>query len=140
MAIPFFSAFTIRLYRRKKRNVPQTRNSQRSILIMKIIIMRFYNLAAKHNKKQPLDNLIFQTKDFMIEPLIDNIIRFVTALPPLLQLLLGIFATVGILRLFMFIVDFIEDRREGKSQETVGQLYLVIVQTEEDREREIVCP
>tara|TARA_B100000686_G_scaffold57441_1_gene61663 strand:- start:2217 stop:2372 length:156 start_codon:yes stop_codon:yes gene_type:complete len=51
----------------------------------------------------------------MIEPLIDNIKSFVTALPPLLQLLLGIFATVGILRLFMFIVDFIEDRREGKS-------------------------
>ena len=51
MAIPFCSAITIRLYRRKKRNVPQTRNSQRSILIMKIIIMRFYNLAAKHNKK-----------------------------------------------------------------------------------------
>jgi len=51
----------------------------------------------------------------MIEPLIDNIKSFVIALPPLLQLLLGIFATIGFLRLFMFLVDFIEDRREGKS-------------------------
>ena len=33
---------------------------------------------------------------------------------PLLQLLLGIFTTVGFIRLFMFLVDFIEDRREGK--------------------------
>jgi hypothetical protein len=44
----------------------------------------------------------------------ESITKFVTALPPLLQLLLGIFATIGVLRLFMFVVDFIEDKREGK--------------------------
>jgi hypothetical protein len=43
-----------------------------------------------------------------------SITNFVTALPPLLQLLLGIFATIGIIRLFMLVVDFIEDKREGK--------------------------
>ncbi|MBC8287560.1 MAG: hypothetical protein H8E42_08815 [Nitrospinae bacterium] len=47
--------------------------------------------------------------------LIEGITNFITALPPLLQLLLGIFATLGFLRLFMLVVDFIEDRREGKS-------------------------
>ena len=35
-------------------------------------------------------------------------------LPPLLQMLLGIFIMVGMVKLFMFTVDFIEDRREGK--------------------------
>ncbi|MFL2915311.1 MAG: hypothetical protein ACJZ45_02635 [Nitrospinia bacterium] len=49
-----------------------------------------------------------------MKPFIDSITSFVTALPPLLQLLLGIFTTVGFIRLFMFLVDFIEDRREGK--------------------------
>jgi hypothetical protein len=39
---------------------------------------------------------------------------FVNTLPPLLQLLLGIFITVGFFRGFMAVVDFIEDRREGK--------------------------
>jgi hypothetical protein len=42
------------------------------------------------------------------------IISFVDTLPPLLQLLLGIFITVAIFRLLMVIVDFIEDKREGK--------------------------
>jgi hypothetical protein len=42
------------------------------------------------------------------------IIDFVDTLPPLLQLLLGIFITVAIFRTFMVIVDFIEDKREGK--------------------------
>jgi hypothetical protein len=46
--------------------------------------------------------------------LMESITNFVTALPPLLQLLLGIFATIGVLRVFMFVVDFIEDKREGK--------------------------
>ena len=46
--------------------------------------------------------------------LMESITKFVTALPPLLQLLLGIFATIGVLRLLMFVVDFIEDKREGK--------------------------
>jgi hypothetical protein len=44
----------------------------------------------------------------------ESITNFVTALPPLLQLLFGIFATIGFLRLFMLVVDFIEDRREAK--------------------------
>jgi len=39
---------------------------------------------------------------------------FVNTLPPLLQLLLGIFITLGFFRCFMAVVDFIEDRREGK--------------------------
>ena len=44
---------------------------------------------------------------------IQTIIDFVENLPPLLQLLLGIFVTLGILKAFMVIVDFIEDRREN---------------------------
>jgi len=39
---------------------------------------------------------------------------FVNTLPPLLQLLLGIFVTLGVFRCLMAIVDFIEDKREGK--------------------------
>ena len=42
------------------------------------------------------------------------IIDFVDTLPPLLQLLLGIFITVAIFRILVVIVDFIEDKREGK--------------------------
>jgi hypothetical protein len=42
---------------------------------------------------------------------IQTIIDFVENLPPLLQLILGIFVTLGILKAFMTIVDFIEDRR-----------------------------
>ena len=42
------------------------------------------------------------------------IIDFIDTLPPLLQLLLGIFITVAIFRILMVIVDFIEDKREGK--------------------------
>ena len=42
------------------------------------------------------------------------IIGFVDTLPPLLQLLLGIFITVAIFRILMVIIDFIEDKREGK--------------------------
>ena len=45
---------------------------------------------------------------------IQTIINFVEGLPPLLQLLLGIFVTLGVLKAFMTIVDYIEDRREGK--------------------------
>lgn len=41
-------------------------------------------------------------------------IDFVNALPPLLQLLLGIFVTIGILKGFITLVDYIEDKREGK--------------------------
>jgi len=39
---------------------------------------------------------------------------FVNTLPPLLQLLLGVFVTLGVLRCLMAIVDFIEDKREEK--------------------------
>ncbi|MBT3923148.1 MAG: hypothetical protein HOF21_11300 [Nitrospina sp.] len=49
-----------------------------------------------------------------MEQLFESIKNFIVALPPLLQLLIGIFATIGAIRLFMFVVDFIEDRREGK--------------------------
>jgi len=40
---------------------------------------------------------------------------FVTTLPPLLQLLLGVFVTLGFFKCFIAVVDFIEDRREGKN-------------------------
>jgi len=43
-----------------------------------------------------------------------TITDFVNTLPPLLQLLLGVFVTLGVFRCLMAIVDFIEDRREGK--------------------------
>jgi hypothetical protein len=45
---------------------------------------------------------------------VQTLIDFIGTLPPLLQLLLGAFATLGILKGFMIVVDFIEDRREGK--------------------------
>jgi len=48
-----------------------------------------------------------------ITQLIESIKDIVVTLPPLLQLLVGIFATLGIIRGFMFVVDFIEDRRGG---------------------------
>ena len=43
-----------------------------------------------------------------------SLIDFVNTLPPLLQLLLGVFVTLGVFRGLMAIVDFIEDKREGK--------------------------
>jgi len=43
-----------------------------------------------------------------------TIIDFISSLPPLLQLLAGVFATLGILKALMLTADFIEDRREGK--------------------------
>jgi hypothetical protein len=49
-----------------------------------------------------------------VESLFISIESFVLTLPPLLQLLLGIFSMLGLIKLFMFVVDFIEDRREGK--------------------------
>jgi hypothetical protein len=42
-----------------------------------------------------------------------TITDFVNTLPPLLQMLLGVFVTIGFFRCFMAVVDFIEDRREG---------------------------
>ncbi|MEE9258836.1 MAG: hypothetical protein V3U37_04785 [Nitrospinaceae bacterium] len=44
----------------------------------------------------------------------ETITEFVESLPPLLQLLLGVFLTLGFVKGFMAVVDFIEDRREGK--------------------------
>lgn len=49
-----------------------------------------------------------------MESLFKSIEALVLELPPLLQMLLGIFAMIGLIKLFMFTVDFIEDRREGK--------------------------
>jgi len=43
-----------------------------------------------------------------------TLIDFVNTLPPLLQLLLGVFVTLGVFRCLMAIVDFINDKREGK--------------------------
>lgn len=45
---------------------------------------------------------------------IQTIIDFLGSLPPLLQLLAGVFATIGILKIFMVVVDFIEAKRKGK--------------------------
>ena len=50
-----------------------------------------------------------------MEHLIDSIKNFITALPPMLQLLFGLFATLGVIKLFMLVVDYIEDRKEVKS-------------------------
>ena len=49
-----------------------------------------------------------------MERLLKSVEGFILGLPPLLQMLLGIFAMIGLVKLFMFIVDLIEDRREGK--------------------------
>jgi hypothetical protein len=49
--------------------------------------------------------------------MIKEITSTIVALPPLLQLLIGIFATIGAIRLFMFVVDLIEDWKEGKHKD-----------------------
>ncbi|MBT5471026.1 MAG: hypothetical protein HOK41_10530 [Nitrospina sp.] len=49
-----------------------------------------------------------------MESLFKSIESFLVGIPPLLQLLLGVFAMIGLIKLFMVTVDFIEDRREGK--------------------------
>ncbi|MEK9630089.1 MAG: hypothetical protein VW455_13850 [Nitrospinota bacterium] len=49
-----------------------------------------------------------------MESLLTSIEAFILGLPPLLQMLLGIFGMIGMIKLFMFTVDLIEDRREGK--------------------------
>ncbi|MEC9423885.1 MAG: hypothetical protein VX227_00260 [Nitrospinota bacterium] len=49
-----------------------------------------------------------------MESLFISIESFLVKIPPLLQLLLGVFVMIGLIKLFMFTVDFIEDRREGK--------------------------
>ena len=50
----------------------------------------------------------------MTTTLMKMITDFVNTLPPLLQLLLGMFVTLGFIKCFMMVVDFIEDKREGK--------------------------
>jgi|TARA_B100000315_G_scaffold248904_1_gene279379 hypothetical protein len=49
-----------------------------------------------------------------IDNLIQFLIDFAGTLPPLLQLLLGMFVTFGIFKCLITIIDFIEDKREGK--------------------------
>jgi hypothetical protein len=62
-----------------------------------------------------LENLsVFLKQEVIVEALFTSIESIILDLPPLLQLLLGIFGMLGVIKLFMFIVDFIEDRREGK--------------------------
>jgi hypothetical protein len=41
-----------------------------------------------------------------------TIVDFVENLPPLLQLILGVFITLGILKVMMVIADYIEDKRK----------------------------
>jgi hypothetical protein len=55
-----------------------------------------------------------QNQEILMESIKITIASFIESLPPLLQLLLGIFVTIGVLKLLMSIVDYIEDRREGK--------------------------
>ncbi len=43
---------------------------------------------------------------------VQTLIDFVESLPPLLQLLLGVFITLGILKVMMMIADYIEDKRK----------------------------
>ena len=43
---------------------------------------------------------------------VQTLIDFVESLPPLLQLLLGVFITLGILEVMMMIADYIEDKRK----------------------------
>ena len=53
-------------------------------------------------------------ENIIVESLLKSVEAFILGLPPLLQMLLGIFAMIGLIKLFMFSVDLIEDRREGK--------------------------
>ena len=57
---------------------------------------------------------VFFLQKVIVESLFTSIESIILELPPLLQLLLGIFGMLGVIKLFMFIVDLIEDRREGK--------------------------
>lgn len=52
--------------------------------------------------------------DLTNNPIYQAIANFVDTLPPLLQLLLGVFIVLGFLKIFMVTVDYIEDKREGK--------------------------
>jgi hypothetical protein len=50
----------------------------------------------------------------VIENIIQFFIDFAGTLPPLLQLLLGALVTFGIFKCLIIVIDFIEDKREGK--------------------------
>ena len=47
-----------------------------------------------------------------IKTIIDFIETFVNQLPPFLQLLLGIFLTIGIMKLLIMIADFFDQKRK----------------------------
>lgn len=49
------------------------------------------------------------------EIFMETITTFLATLPPLLQLLCGVFLVIGALKIFMMVVDFIEDRKDEKS-------------------------
>ena len=78
-----------------------------------------YPLSNERVTRYPMNPLAGKkrlcTKKLTMEHLTDSIKNFITALPPMLQLLFGLFATLGVIKLFMLVVDFIEDRREEKS-------------------------
>ena len=59
-------------------------------------------------------NNSFNSKRIEKVTVMQILVDFVKALPPLLQLLLGVFVTLGVFRCLMAIIDFIEDKREGK--------------------------
>ncbi|NIQ01977.1 MAG: hypothetical protein GWM98_17545 [Nitrospinaceae bacterium] len=44
---------------------------------------------------------------------IQTIVEFVESLPPLLQFLLGVFITIGIIKTLMIVADFFDKKREG---------------------------
>jgi len=50
----------------------------------------------------------------MLENLFQAIADFMETLPPLLQLLAGVFITLGLVKVFMMVVNFAESRSEKK--------------------------
>lgn len=50
----------------------------------------------------------------MLENFIQAIADFMGTLPPLLQLMAGVFVTLGMVKVFMMIVKFAETKNENK--------------------------
>ncbi|VAX33421.1 hypothetical protein MNBD_NITROSPINAE05-10 [hydrothermal vent metagenome] len=50
----------------------------------------------------------------MLEKIFQAIADFMGTLPPLLQLMAGIFVTIGMVKVFLMIVKFAESRSEQK--------------------------
>jgi hypothetical protein len=50
----------------------------------------------------------------MLENLFQSIADFMETLPPLLQLMAGVFVTLGLVKVFMMIVKFAESKGEKK--------------------------